>query len=155
MVTTSHDPSVKLKIFAKEMKLIFPNSKRINRGNTELASLIGECRKNNFTDLIVLHETRGKPDGMIGTKIFLISILYFFDLIKIFSVSFTVWSDGLFQFIARCDAPRYSWLWKNERSLSSPYFSQLQLEIGKSSDEHFEISIPGSERGLKKSDDFC
>ena len=73
MVTTSHDPSVKLKIFAKEMKLIFPNSKRINRGNTELASLIGECRKNNFTDLVVLHETRGKPDGMIGLNTLLIT----------------------------------------------------------------------------------
>lgn len=66
MLTTSHDPSVRLKIFAKEMKLIFPNSKRLNRGNTELNSLIAECRKNNFTDLIVMHETRGKPDGMIG-----------------------------------------------------------------------------------------
>jgi len=65
MVTTSHDPSVKLKQFAKEMKLIFPNSKRINRGNTEMPGLINECRKNNFTDLVVLHETRGKPDGMI------------------------------------------------------------------------------------------
>ena len=66
MVTTSHDPSVKLKQFAKEMKLIFPNSKRINRGNTEMPGLINECRKNNFTDLVVFHETRGKPDGMIG-----------------------------------------------------------------------------------------
>ncbi|CAG5086633.1 Oidioi.mRNA.OKI2018_I69.PAR.g11292.t1.cds [Oikopleura dioica] len=65
MVTTSHDPSVKLKQFAKEMKLIFPNSKRINRGNTEMPALINECRKNNFTDLVVFHETRGKPDGMI------------------------------------------------------------------------------------------
>jgi len=65
MLTTSHDPSVKLKQFAKEMKLIFPNSKRINRGNTEMPGLINECRKNNFTDLVVFHETRGKPDGMI------------------------------------------------------------------------------------------
>jgi len=65
MITTSRDPSVRLKIFAKEMKLIMPNSKRINRGNIEMGGLIGECRKNNFTDLIVLHETRGKPDGMV------------------------------------------------------------------------------------------
>ena len=65
MVTTSRDPSVRLKIFAKEMKLVMPNSKRINRGNIEMGGLIGECRKNNFTDLIVLHETRGKPDGMV------------------------------------------------------------------------------------------
>ena len=66
MVTTSRDPSVRLKIFAKEMKLVLPNSKRINRGNIEMNSLVAECRKNNFTDLIILHETRGQPDGMIG-----------------------------------------------------------------------------------------
>merc|ERR1712141_809954 len=64
MVTTSRDPSVRLKIFAKEMKLILPNSKRINRGNLEINGLIAECRKNNFTDLIILTENRGKPDGM-------------------------------------------------------------------------------------------
>ena len=68
MVTTARDPSVKLKIFAKEMKLILPNSKRINRGNLEINGLIAECRKNNFTDLIILTENRGKPDGMRGKK---------------------------------------------------------------------------------------
>ena len=66
MITTSRDPSVRLKIFAKEMKIVMPNSKRLNRGNNEVATLIGECRKNNFSDLIILHETRGQPDGMIG-----------------------------------------------------------------------------------------
>ena len=48
MITTSRDPSVRLKIFAKEMKLIMPNSKRINRGNIEMGGLIGECRKETF-----------------------------------------------------------------------------------------------------------
>ena len=69
MVTTARDPSVKLKIFAKEMKLILPNSKRINRGNLEINGLIAECRKNNFTDLIILTENRGKPDGMRGRSL--------------------------------------------------------------------------------------
>ena len=32
IITTSHAPSARLKQFAKEMKLIFPNSQRINRG---------------------------------------------------------------------------------------------------------------------------
>ena len=66
MITTSRDPSVRLKIFAKEMKIVLPNSKRLNRGNNEVAGLISECRKNNFSDLVILHETRGQPDGMIG-----------------------------------------------------------------------------------------
>lgn len=32
-VTTSRDPSSRLKQFAKEMKLVVPNAQRINRGN--------------------------------------------------------------------------------------------------------------------------
>ena len=32
LTTTSRDPSTRLVSFAKELKLVFPNSKRINRG---------------------------------------------------------------------------------------------------------------------------
>ena len=32
LITTSRDPSTRLTAFAKEMKLVFPNSQRINRG---------------------------------------------------------------------------------------------------------------------------
>ncbi|GAB1603430.1 U3 small nucleolar ribonucleoprotein protein IMP4-like [Argonauta hians] len=64
MVTTSRDPSTKLKQFAKEIRLIFPNSKKINRGNYELKQLIDACHSNNVTDLIILHEHRGVPDAM-------------------------------------------------------------------------------------------
>lgn len=32
-VTTSRDPSSRLKQFAKELKLVVPNAQRINRGN--------------------------------------------------------------------------------------------------------------------------
>ena len=95
MVTTARDPSVKLKIFAKEMKLILPNSKRINRGNLEINGLIAECRKNNFTDLIILTENRGKPDGMRGLE-----PNPFHPFQPLFSsLSFTVWSNGIFQFV--------------------------------------------------------
>lgn len=65
MVTTSHDPSSKLKQFAKEIKLMFPNSQRLNRGKHEMKALISACRANDVTDFIVLHEHRGVPDGMI------------------------------------------------------------------------------------------
>merc|ERR1712212_280014 len=40
VITTSRDPSPKLKQFAKEMKLFFPNSRRMNRGNYESKQLI-------------------------------------------------------------------------------------------------------------------
>lgn len=65
VVTTSRDPSSRLKQFAKEMKLILPNSQRINRGNYEMKKLMEACRANDVTDFIVLHETRGQPDAMI------------------------------------------------------------------------------------------
>jgi len=47
------------------MKLIIPNSVRMNRGNYVLKDLVKICQANNITDLIILHETRGEPDGMI------------------------------------------------------------------------------------------
>ncbi|EGO01983.1 hypothetical protein SERLA73DRAFT_120635 [Serpula lacrymans var. lacrymans S7.3] len=65
VITTSRDPSSKLLQFAKEIRLVFPNSSRINRGNYVMKDLAEACRANNITDLIVLHEHRGVPDAMI------------------------------------------------------------------------------------------
>lgn len=44
---------------------MFPNSQRINRGNYVLPEIVSACKSNNVTDLIILHEHRGVPDGMI------------------------------------------------------------------------------------------
>jgi U3 small nucleolar ribonucleoprotein protein IMP4 len=63
-VTTSRDPSSRLKQFAKEVKLCIPNAQVINRGNHRTDELIEACRKADFTDVIILSETRGMPDGM-------------------------------------------------------------------------------------------
>jgi U3 small nucleolar ribonucleoprotein protein IMP4 len=64
-ITSSRDPSSKLKQFVKEVKLIIPNSQVINRGNHRTDELVEACRKADFTDVIILTETRGMPDGMI------------------------------------------------------------------------------------------
>lgn len=64
IITTSHTPSSRLKQFAKELKLIFPNSQRINRGNYQTKQLIEACRANECTDLVIIHETRGQPDAL-------------------------------------------------------------------------------------------
>uniref|UniRef100_H3ARL3 IMP U3 small nucleolar ribonucleoprotein 4 n=1 Tax=Latimeria chalumnae TaxID=7897 RepID=H3ARL3_LATCH len=64
MITTSRDPSSRLKMFAKEMKLIFPNSQRMNRGNHDVGTLVRACKANEVTDLVIIHEHRGVPDGM-------------------------------------------------------------------------------------------
>jgi len=65
MITTSRDPSAKLKQFAKEMRLIFPGAQRLNRGTYEFKQLMDACRANNVTDFLVVHEHRGVPDGLI------------------------------------------------------------------------------------------
>ncbi|PPQ67826.1 hypothetical protein CVT26_007073 [Gymnopilus dilepis] len=82
VITTSRDPSSKLLQFAKvnesaskylvpdlkpskEMRLVFPNSHRINRGNYVVKELAEACRANDVTDLIVVHEHRGVPDALI------------------------------------------------------------------------------------------
>mmetsp|Transcript_32418 Transcript_32418/g.127168 ORF Transcript_32418/g.127168 Transcript_32418/m.127168 type:complete len:294 (-) Transcript_32418:3179-4060(-) len=65
VVTTSRDPSSRLKQFAKEVRLIFPGATRLNRGNLVIGDLMDVCRQNEVTDIVVIHEHRGEPDGLI------------------------------------------------------------------------------------------
>uniref|UniRef100_A0A0K8S4Z8 Brix domain-containing protein n=1 Tax=Lygus hesperus TaxID=30085 RepID=A0A0K8S4Z8_LYGHE len=65
MMTTSRDPSSRLKQFIKELRLIFPNAQKMNRGNYEMKQLIEACRANDVTDFIVVHEHRGVPDTLV------------------------------------------------------------------------------------------
>ena len=58
MITTSRDPSARLKKFAKEFRLLIPNAQRLNRGNYEFGQLLTACRANSVSDFIVLHEHR-------------------------------------------------------------------------------------------------
>jgi U3 small nucleolar ribonucleoprotein protein IMP4 len=64
-ITTSRDPSSRLKMFAKEIKLCIPNAQAINRGGYRMDELVGAAKKNDFTDVVVLNETRGNPDSLI------------------------------------------------------------------------------------------
>jgi len=65
VITTSRNPSSRLKIFSKEIKLLFPNTQRINRGSHDIKGIADACRGNGVTDIIFLNETRGTPDSMI------------------------------------------------------------------------------------------
>ncbi|XP_074055655.1 U3 small nucleolar ribonucleoprotein IMP4 [Macrotis lagotis] len=65
MITTSRDPSSRLKMFAKELKLIFPGAQKMNRGRHEMGTLIRACKANGVTDLLLVHEHRGTPVGLI------------------------------------------------------------------------------------------
>ncbi|XP_078088282.1 U3 small nucleolar ribonucleoprotein IMP4 isoform X2 [Mustelus asterias] len=65
MITTSRDPSSKLKQFVQEVKLIFPNGQRMNRGKHDIDALVQASKANGVTDLLIVHEHRGVPDGLI------------------------------------------------------------------------------------------
>jgi len=69
LVTTCRNPSSRLTSFAKEMKIIFPNAQRINRGGTVMKEIVDVSRRNEITDIVILHEHRGEPDGMIVTHL--------------------------------------------------------------------------------------
>ncbi|KAG6964267.1 hypothetical protein JG688_00007774 [Phytophthora aleatoria] len=64
-ITTSRDPSSRLKQFAQEIRLIFPNAIRLNRGAHTIGDLVESARSNDFTDLLLVTETRGEPDGLV------------------------------------------------------------------------------------------
>lgn len=65
LITTSRSPSSRLLQFVKELNLIIPNSFRINRGGYVLRDFGDLCRSNGATDLVIVHEHRGEPDGLI------------------------------------------------------------------------------------------
>mmetsp|Transcript_34300 Transcript_34300/g.69218 ORF Transcript_34300/g.69218 Transcript_34300/m.69218 type:complete len:206 (+) Transcript_34300:67-684(+) len=46
-------------------QLLIPNSTRINRGNNRVDELISSCKESEFTDVVVVQETRGEPDGLV------------------------------------------------------------------------------------------
>lgn len=58
------------------MSLVIPTSIRINRGSYVINDLIDMCTSKDFTDLIILHEHRGEPDGMIISHLPLGPTLY-------------------------------------------------------------------------------
>jgi len=64
LVTTSRDPSSRLATFSKEIRLLFPTSIRLNRGNLILPDLVRSSQGAGLTDMILLHEHRGTPTAV-------------------------------------------------------------------------------------------
>lgn len=64
IITTSRSPSVKLLQFSKELKLMFPNSIKLNRGTYIIPDLVATCQRVQISDLIILHEHRGIPTSL-------------------------------------------------------------------------------------------
>lgn len=65
VVTTSRDPSNKLLEFVKEISQMIPNCQRINRGSLVVSDVVSTCKSNGVTDLLIVHEHRGVPNGLV------------------------------------------------------------------------------------------
>ncbi|CAJ1347995.1 unnamed protein product [Effrenium voratum] len=65
LVTTSRDPSSRLSQFLKELRMLFPGAQRMNRGGYVVKDLMQLARSHEMTDVIIVHEHRGEPDGMV------------------------------------------------------------------------------------------
>ena len=61
----------------KEMALIFPNCTRVNRGALVVKDLVAHCQQKNYSDLVIVHEHRGEPDGIIISHMPLGPTIYF------------------------------------------------------------------------------
>ena len=77
MLTTSRDPSNRLQQFVKELNLIFPNAHRLNRGNYILKDLVRLAQSNEISDIVIVHEHRGIPDGLVVSHMPLGPTIYF------------------------------------------------------------------------------
>eukprot|EP01105_Mastigella_eilhardi_P024092 TRINITY_DN6212_c0_g1_i1.p1 TRINITY_DN6212_c0_g1~~TRINITY_DN6212_c0_g1_i1.p1 ORF type:complete len:296 (+),score=96.31 TRINITY_DN6212_c0_g1_i1:22-888(+) len=69
VVTTARSPSSRLKMFTKEVAMALPNAQKINRGGYVLHDLVATARNNEMSDLVILHEHRGEPDGLVITHL--------------------------------------------------------------------------------------
>ena len=69
LVTTSRDPSERLKRFHKEMTQLFPNSMNLPRGALKVKDLLQYGLNKSFSDIVIIHEQRGEPDGLILTHL--------------------------------------------------------------------------------------
>jgi hypothetical protein len=131
VITTSRDPSSKLLQFAKvclnddhpyihldswkqEMRLVFPNSHRINRGNYVIKELAEACRANEVTDLIVLHETRGVP-GTFTKSTMPHTSPADVPCRRPHSLAFSPWPNGLLH-ATFCDSKTRSTKYKHQHS---------------------------------------
>eukprot|EP00917_Polyrhabdina_sp_WS-2016_P027255 GHVP01058188.1.p1 GENE.GHVP01058188.1~~GHVP01058188.1.p1 ORF type:complete len:299 (-),score=67.85 GHVP01058188.1:128-931(-) len=77
LLTTSRSPSTKLQRFVKELKILFPNSQKINRGNIVKIEIIEEAKKKGVTDVVFVNESNGAPSQLIITHLPIGPTVYF------------------------------------------------------------------------------
>lgn len=77
VLVTSRSPSTRQVQFHKEMNLLIPSSIRFNRGDYTLKDIVNMAERKDVTDIVLLHEHRGEPDGLIISHLPLGPTVYF------------------------------------------------------------------------------
>mmetsp|Transcript_65149 Transcript_65149/g.141411 ORF Transcript_65149/g.141411 Transcript_65149/m.141411 type:complete len:314 (+) Transcript_65149:181-1122(+) len=65
LLTSSRAPSTRLKQFMKELSIVFPGAQRMNRGAYVIKDLLELARSHDMSDVVIVHEHRGEPDGLV------------------------------------------------------------------------------------------
>lgn len=65
LITTSDRPTKKTNAFCKEFKKIVPNAFVKYRRGLDLKKIIPQATSRDFTDMIVINEDRGEPNGLV------------------------------------------------------------------------------------------
>ncbi|ABA27262.1 U3 snoRNP protein IMP4 (nucleomorph) [Bigelowiella natans] len=80
-ITTSRYPTQKTKALCKYFKNIINFAELFTRGSTKLSKIVKYCKDHKYKSLIVLHEYKGNPNGML-IKYFELNIEIYFRMIK-------------------------------------------------------------------------
>ncbi len=77
LVTTSRNPSARLKKFHKEISSLIPNSITVNRGAYKIKDINDFGTRKGFSDIVIIHENRGEPNGLIVSHLPIGPTIYF------------------------------------------------------------------------------
>lgn len=77
LITTSRKPSDRLKKFHKEVSSLFPNSTTVNRGGYKLKDIHDFGIKKGFSDIVLIHEYKGEPKGLVISHLPIGPTVYF------------------------------------------------------------------------------
>ena len=137
-VTTSRDPSSRLKMFIKEIKLIIPNAQRVNRGASKLdeVPLPWECSR------VV---GQGVPCKRVHRYCHRQRASWRANLPH--RVPSPLRPHGILQHFKHGDASRHRERGDDERGVPAPHLQQHDNEAGRAGDEHSEAFIPRPSRG--------
>mmetsp|Transcript_6067 Transcript_6067/g.8361 ORF Transcript_6067/g.8361 Transcript_6067/m.8361 type:complete len:180 (-) Transcript_6067:1711-2250(-) len=87
-ITTSRSPTQKTKTLSKYFKNIINFGEIFTRGSAKLSNIIKYCKNHNYKSLLIFHEYRGEPNGIL-IKYFELNIEIYFKIIKMEFIKLT------------------------------------------------------------------